>query len=251
MNVKGCKSIMEINQEQINDFLANQKTIIDGMNKLLSLFTLESFDDKTNPVFGVEEAAEFMKVSVSTIYKACNKNEIPFCKLGNKFLFSKIALLSWIHNINMAFITEKINGYKEYNQREYNDNTIMFNNNWIRLEIEPGGIPHEVISLDYDNEEKKDQNTISIQEAAELLGVTRDKMYQWAYGFLFHKTPVFIKGRQCLLLKDKLLEWTKTPEYKKIYNEYKFNSTIQRERRMAAKAKRHAEIGKQKSKSKK
>jgi excisionase family DNA binding protein len=44
----------------------------------------------------IQEAAEFLTLSVPTIYSKVSKNEIPFMKKGKRLYFSRIELLEYV-----------------------------------------------------------------------------------------------------------------------------------------------------------
>ena len=46
--------------------------------------------------FTIQQTAEFIKLSVNTVYSLVSKNELPFCKKGKRLYFSKQELISWI-----------------------------------------------------------------------------------------------------------------------------------------------------------
>lgn len=52
--------------------------------------------EKEDEIFTVQEAAEFLKLSVPTIYSKTSKNEIPFNKRGKRLYFSKFQLEAYI-----------------------------------------------------------------------------------------------------------------------------------------------------------
>ena len=47
-------------------------------------------------IFGLEEAANFLGLSKSTIYRLTSTNEIPFLKKGGKIWFERSSLLTWL-----------------------------------------------------------------------------------------------------------------------------------------------------------
>ena len=94
-------------QEHIEGILENQRMINQKLDRLLSLYTLESDDDKVNPLLTKKEVAKLLGVSESTVANACTAGEIPHRRIGSKYIFSKKSILLWLHNINTAFIDEK------------------------------------------------------------------------------------------------------------------------------------------------
>ena len=47
-------------------------------------------------IMSSKEVAEFLNVSLATIYTKVNKREIPFMKRGKHLLFSKNDIISWL-----------------------------------------------------------------------------------------------------------------------------------------------------------
>lgn len=44
----------------------------------------------------VKDVAKFLKVEMAVVYSACNKGEIPFCKVGKLHKFKKADVLKWL-----------------------------------------------------------------------------------------------------------------------------------------------------------
>ena len=43
-----------------------------------------------------DEAAEYLKIPISTIYQKTHKNEIPYMKRGKRLLFSRARINEWL-----------------------------------------------------------------------------------------------------------------------------------------------------------
>lgn len=54
---------------------------------------------QANQLFSVKEAAKYVKVSTSLIYKLIRKKAIPFTKIESKYLFSKENLDNWLESL--------------------------------------------------------------------------------------------------------------------------------------------------------
>ena len=54
----------------------------------------------------IEEAGEFLHLSVPTLYGYVNRNEIPFSKKGKRLYFSKQELTAWIKTGRKKTIAE-------------------------------------------------------------------------------------------------------------------------------------------------
>ena len=60
---------------------------------------LEKFEpkqDAENELLNIEEAAEFLKVSVAAIYTKVSRQEIPFSKPGKRLYFNRSELKEWV-----------------------------------------------------------------------------------------------------------------------------------------------------------
>ena len=49
----------------------------------------------------LSEVADYLKMSKSTIYKWCGKNQIPYIKTGKVLLFKKEMIDSWLEQYNV------------------------------------------------------------------------------------------------------------------------------------------------------
>jgi excisionase family DNA binding protein len=85
------------------------------------------------------------------------------------------------------------------------------------------------------------KESIDSESVAHLLGVPVSKVRQWAKGHEFYGIPVINEGPRFLFDKDEILKWSETPECLKLKDEYLKNSTLNKERQIAAEAKREAE----------
>ncbi|MDB5063185.1 MAG: hypothetical protein JWP67_3028 [Mucilaginibacter sp.] len=60
------------------------------------LARLEPKEDNENELLNVEEAAEFLKVSVAALYTKVSRQEIPVNKPGKRLYFNRTDLKEWI-----------------------------------------------------------------------------------------------------------------------------------------------------------
>jgi len=232
-------------EDQANEIIEGQKAILEGINKLLALFTLEPLNDATNPILNLGQAAKLLGTTSSQLSKACEKNEVPYRRLGSKYIFSRVALMAWLHNVNMCYLFEKAERYKKaYQERGFfykkEEDPLSLLENWIRFTVNPVLGAREEFRLKYDESEEVPE-TLDAKEAAELMGVPEWKAREWAYAFLYHKTPVTRTGNKFLFPKNELIEWMKTPVFHKLKEDYIATSTLYAERRKAAEARREAE----------
>ena len=52
--------------------------------------------DQTHDVLTIEQAAEYLQISQSTLYKEAQKGKIPCQKIGRRWRFSRQALEKWL-----------------------------------------------------------------------------------------------------------------------------------------------------------
>jgi len=57
---------------------------------------LEPKEPDENEILNIEEAAEFLKVSVGALYTKVSRQEIPYSKPGKRLYFNRIDLKEWI-----------------------------------------------------------------------------------------------------------------------------------------------------------
>ncbi|AEY66349.1 helix-turn-helix domain-containing protein [Clostridium sp. BNL1100] len=231
-----------MNEEQVNEIINGQIAILEGINKLLALFTLEPLNDVTNPILDSTEAAKLLGISKSTLIEGCNNKEIPFRKIGSKYIFSRVALMAWLHNVNMSYLFEKIEAIKKRNRERLfsnDDDPVAILNNYLRFTINPVGA-NEKFRLEF-REEKEEKEKVDTEIASNLLGISLGKMREIAHAFLYYKIPIIKEGGKYMFPKDELLEWAETPFGKKVIDDYTRNKEINQQRRDAAEARREVE----------
>ncbi len=59
-----------------------------------------------NFYLNVDELAEYIKLSKSTIYKGTMSHRIPHIKAGKKLLFNQVAIDQWLQQFNQPTIEE-------------------------------------------------------------------------------------------------------------------------------------------------
>lgn len=55
----------------------------------------ESFQD----VLTAEEAARFLRISISTLYQLVKEGALPLRRIGTRLIFGRQALLKWVNEI--------------------------------------------------------------------------------------------------------------------------------------------------------
>jgi excisionase family DNA binding protein len=222
-------------QEQIDELLERQIAIEAGINKLLSIYHLDSASiEEVNPTLNVKEAAKLLGVGTSVLMKGCKDGDVPHRRLGTKYLFSRIALFNWLHHVNLSFLENRLDTKHKYSIR---GDSI---DNWLRISINPVTGLKEEYHVIYDPSPGESQ-VMGSNEAAELLGLSRDKLYQLSHGFVHYQFPVERDGGRFTYSRDELLKYMETPIYKKFKSEYDAVLKVQKERIAASKARKEAE----------
>lgn len=68
----------------------------DKIDRLELLLTAQSTMPKRDAIFNVKEAADFLHLSVSSLYGKTCRREVPFNKKGKRLYFYKSELEEWI-----------------------------------------------------------------------------------------------------------------------------------------------------------
>ena len=55
--------------------------------------------DQTHDVLTIEQAAQYLQISQSTLYKEAQKGKIPCQKIGRRWRFHREALAKWMGEI--------------------------------------------------------------------------------------------------------------------------------------------------------
>lgn len=230
-----------ITEEQADKIIEGQKDIIEGINKLLALFILEPVNDTTNPILTLTQAAQLLGVSSSTLKEACRKNEVPYAKMGDRYIFSRVALMAWLHHINTTYLFSRLENYnKHYRDTYLKNQDKAFIENWIRIKINSVSGAEEDFKISF-TEEDEESKRLDLDAAAQVLGVPSYKLRDWASSFLYTKIPVIREGKKYFFFEDDLLKWAETSQFKKIRDEFNVNRKILAERNAAAEERREAE----------
>lgn len=72
----------------------------------LLMSRLEPKEPDENEILNIEEAAEFLKVSVGALYTKVSRQEIPYSKPGKRLYFNRIDLKEWIRMGKRKTLTE-------------------------------------------------------------------------------------------------------------------------------------------------
>lgn len=69
---------------------------IERIETLLESAILNKDQTAKNELMNVEEAAEFLKISVAALYTKVSRYEIPYSKPGKRLYFERDELIKWI-----------------------------------------------------------------------------------------------------------------------------------------------------------
>lgn len=51
----------------------------------------------TAEVLSVEEVADLLRIGRNTVYEAANRGDIPHRRIGRRLIFSRVAVMEWLH----------------------------------------------------------------------------------------------------------------------------------------------------------
>ena len=81
--------------------------------KSILLDQVEPHHSIKNPI-GIREVSEITMLSVPTIYSYCQKNKIPYSKVGNKLYFFRSEIINWIKQNKRKSLSELMIDAEEY-----------------------------------------------------------------------------------------------------------------------------------------
>lgn len=87
---------MGLTFEQLPQAVGQIAARLDTIETLLREQTQERIKEKPEQLFTVEQAAEFLNLSVPTIYAKVSKSELPVMKRGKRLYFSREELLAYL-----------------------------------------------------------------------------------------------------------------------------------------------------------
>lgn len=86
---------MEMTLEKLPHAVAELSDKLDHLERLILSQNNTSQTD-TDKLFTIKEAADFLHLTVPTIYSLVARAEIPVCKRGKRLYFSKQEITGWI-----------------------------------------------------------------------------------------------------------------------------------------------------------
>ncbi|WP_316738497.1 helix-turn-helix domain-containing protein [Pedobacter aquatilis] len=72
------------------------------------LLAMSPAQQREDELLNVKEAADFLKVTVQSLYAKVNRMEIPVCKPGKRLYFSKSELIAWVEGSRRKTASELI-----------------------------------------------------------------------------------------------------------------------------------------------
>ena len=98
--------------EQLPQALSKLLAKVEGIEKLLQENSRPEL--KEDVLLTIEQAAEFLKLSIPTIYSLVSKRKVPANKKGKRLYFSKDELTGWIKSGRMQTMSELEQIAKQY-----------------------------------------------------------------------------------------------------------------------------------------
>lgn len=69
---------------------------LSNIESLLKELRNQNSSEQTDELFTIEQAAEFLKLTVPTMYGKVHRKEVPCMKQGKRLYFSKLELIAYI-----------------------------------------------------------------------------------------------------------------------------------------------------------
>lgn len=82
--------------DQLPEAVSELSTKVDQLLSFLANGTLFPSKPEQDEILTINEAADFIKKKVTTLYSLCSAKAIPHSKQGGRLYFSKKALTDWI-----------------------------------------------------------------------------------------------------------------------------------------------------------
>jgi excisionase family DNA binding protein len=104
---------MAITFDQLPQAVSQLQDKLDNIERLL-LSRSEVSQPDADKLLTIREAAEFLHLTVPTIYSLVSRAEIPVCKRGKRLYFSKLEVTSWImagRKKTVSETDEKVDSY--------------------------------------------------------------------------------------------------------------------------------------------
>ena len=84
--------IVQLDSEQLSNLIQS------SVRKVLKETPPRTVEPTEQPeqLFNIKEAAEFLDLTVPTVYSKCSKNELPYMKRSKRLYFSRTELMDYI-----------------------------------------------------------------------------------------------------------------------------------------------------------
>jgi len=96
---------MKITFEQLPEMVAQLHLKLDTIEGLLHSLDKPPVPEQ-DQLLTIQQAANFINLSISTVYGLVHNKAIPVCKRGKRLYFSKQELFNWIRNGRKQTISE-------------------------------------------------------------------------------------------------------------------------------------------------
>ena len=83
--------LTSFNEQEFKDFLKS------SIKEVLKE-ELQNLKPNQSETFSIQEAADYLKLKITTLYEKTSRKLIPHFKKGNKLYFSRLELEDWIRN---------------------------------------------------------------------------------------------------------------------------------------------------------
>ena len=95
--------------------------LVKEISELKSLFlkmSEQGLNEKSEKLLSIQEASQFLNLSVPTIYSKVSRNELPFMKRSKKLYFSSIDLMDYLKQGRKKSNEETSNEVDQYLARK-------------------------------------------------------------------------------------------------------------------------------------
>lgn len=97
---------MVITFEKLPEAVGNLQETVNDIKRLLLERSDQSLKPEADQLLTIQQAAEFLNLSVPTLYGYVHNAEIPVCKKSKRLYFSKQELTDWIKTGRKKTTTE-------------------------------------------------------------------------------------------------------------------------------------------------
>ncbi|MEP6551950.1 MAG: helix-turn-helix domain-containing protein [Ferruginibacter sp.] len=87
---------MQITFDQLPEAVNQLSIKMENIERLLMQWSKPTTTQQSEDLLTIQQAADFLRLSITTIYGFTSRNEIPSMKKGKRLYFSKDELTTWI-----------------------------------------------------------------------------------------------------------------------------------------------------------